>query len=430
MFDLIIANPPYGRSGNLARKIVNTLQFKTKELSLLTIAQGCKDVYRYATTVSLNDQKAFEDMWIPTIVTHLDFSKSSNCFENFETYRLSSDPKKLKFYEAVQQYNKLRKSNIEYLGQLITPENRKRFQDDSSSLFTIAFYSASPHHRISSPILKRAEDVQYNLCSKVINWGKPSSVLALHIPNKDQWIGFKNFWYGISEKNPQGWKSIKSQEGSLVSFILDCAYCIGGTTPSLSKYQMFIPNLDWSQDWSSDEKILVELGLPGDFLEKTIKEKVSYNCLKLTSEIKNNIKEEFENFKNTSLDIYNGLTFIDRKDLGIFYTPVHLAIKLLEQFNCNLQEFSTKTILDPTCGNGNLLIAALITGLYTNKDYPENVFGNELSSKLLELCIQRVTNFCEKYFEHDVKRKVKYDKAFWRSHIHQGDALQEQAYRF
>lgn len=143
--------------------------------------------------------------------------------------------------------------------------------------------------------------------------------------------------------------------------------------------------------------------------------------MKLTKEIKEEIKRESEEYLNeikSGTDQYGGLTKEERDKLGAFYTPPELCIQMLEMYDCTLEEFAIKnTILDPTCGSGNLIMAALIAGLSVNKDYPEKVFGNELSLKPLELCRKRFTHYCE---THGLKE---YDKDFWKVHLHQGNAL-------
>ena len=142
--------------------------------------------------------------------------------------------------------------------------------------------------------------------------------------------------------------------------------------------------------------------------------------MKITEEIKEEIKRESEEYLNeikSGTDQYGGLTKEERDELGAFYTPWSLCSQMLEMYDCTLQEFATKTILDPTCGSGNLIMAALIAGISVSKDYPKNVFGNELSPKPLELCRKRFTHYCE---THGLKE---YDKDFWRIHLHQGNAL-------
>lgn len=142
--------------------------------------------------------------------------------------------------------------------------------------------------------------------------------------------------------------------------------------------------------------------------------------MKLSKEIKKEIKRESEEYLNeikSGTDQYGGLTKEERDELGAFYTPPELCVQMLEMYDCTLEEFVTKTILDPTCGSGNLIMAALIAGISIDKKYPEKVFGNELSLKPLELCRKRFTHYCE---THDLKE---YDKEFWRWHLHLGDAL-------
>ena len=80
--------------------------------------------------------------------------------------------------------------------------------------------------------------------------------------------------------------------------------------------------------------------------------------MKLSKEIKEEIKRESEEYLNeikSGTDQYGGLTKEERDELGAFYTPPELCIQMLEMYDCTLEEFATKTILDPTCGSGNLM---------------------------------------------------------------------------
>ena len=146
--------------------------------------------------------------------------------------------------------------------------------------------------------------------------------------------------------------------------------------------------------------------------------------MKISEEIKKTIKEEAESFKKNLMKTEGineyGLKEGERGDrdkLGQFFTPPELCCQMLEMYDCTLEEFATKTILDPTCGSGNLIMAALIAGISINKDYPKNVFGNELSEKPLELCRKRFVHYCE---THGLKE---YDEKFWNCHLHLGNAL-------
>lgn len=69
-----------------------------------------------------------------------------------------------------------------------------------------------------------------------------------------------------------------------------------------------------------------------------------------------------------------------------FFTPAILVIKMLEMFDC--EEPGDQTILDPTAGNGNLLVGAVIAGFK-----PENVYGNELDSDIYEMLVIRLEKY-------------------------------------
>lgn len=147
--------------------------------------------------------------------------------------------------------------------------------------------------------------------------------------------------------------------------------------------------------------------------------------MKLSEEIKEEIKRESEEYLNeikSGTDQYGGLTKDERDELGAFYTPPSLCVQMLEMYDCTLEEFATKTILDPTCGSGNLIMAALITGTMSgNRQYYKNVFGNELSLKPLELCRKRFVHWCKENLK-DAKEDW---EEFWSWHLHQGDALRK-----
>lgn len=100
----------------------------------------------------------------------------------------------------------------------------------------------------------------------------------------------------------------------------------------------------------------------------------------LSNEIKNKIFEEFNNFKEKQ---YANKTEKERKELNQFFTPPELTIKMLEKFE-NLDG----TIIDPCCGAGNLIMAAAIA-----KNSPEQVYGFDLDTKMIELSKKRFQNY-------------------------------------
>lgn len=104
--------------------------------------------------------------------------------------------------------------------------------------------------------------------------------------------------------------------------------------------------------------------------------------MKLTEVQKNQIEKDLAAFTNE----YAGKSREERKSKGQFFTPALLVIKMLEMFDC--EEPGDQTILDPTAGNGNLLVGALIAGFK-----PENVYGNELDSDIYKLLVERLGKY-------------------------------------
>lgn len=62
---------------------------------------------------------------------------------------------------------------------------------------------------------------------------------------------------------------------------------------------------------------------------------------------------------------------------------------MIEKFDSD--SLSGKTILDPTSGSGNLLVACLIAGAD-----PDKIFGNEYDEDMVILCRNRIKNVCKK----------------------------------
>lgn len=115
---------------------------------------------------------------------------------------------------------------------------------------------------------------------------------------------------------------------------------------------------------------------------------------------KENIKREFESWRDL---MYANKTLKERQDLGAFFTPPSLTIKMLEKF-----EDLEGSILDPTCGAGNLLAAAIMAGAD-----PKLIYGIELDPEILEIARSRLESL-----------------GVPKINLHQGNALYEECYVF
>ena len=136
--------------------------------------------------------------------------------------------------------------------------------------------------------------------------------------------------------------------------------------------------------------------------------------MKLSEEVKNKIIEILDSdyFKNSLYVDTNGneLDKTKRDELGQFYTPGKICIKMIEKFKWDT--LSGKNILDPTVGSGNLLIACLIAGADSDK-----IFGNEYDADIIPTCRNRINRACDILGKPHIRD--------WQ--IHQGNALHKFA---
>jgi predicted RNA methylase len=128
--------------------------------------------------------------------------------------------------------------------------------------------------------------------------------------------------------------------------------------------------------------------------------------MKLSEEVKNKIIEVLDSPEFMS-DLYEGLDKKKRDELGMVYTPAKVCIQMIEKFECST--LTGRTILDPACGSGNLLIACLIAGADSDK-----IYGNEYDLTATNLCRRRVNRVCKLLGKPYIRG--------WQ--IHQGDATQ------
>lgn len=100
--------------------------------------------------------------------------------------------------------------------------------------------------------------------------------------------------------------------------------------------------------------------------------------MKLSEDQIRSINVEYSQWKDK---MYADRTLTERKDFGQFFTPPDLSIKMLEKFD----NFNG-TILDPCCGAGNLLAAAIKAGFK-----PENVYGIEIDPTIMQVAVDRLS---------------------------------------
>ena len=132
--------------------------------------------------------------------------------------------------------------------------------------------------------------------------------------------------------------------------------------------------------------------------------------MKLTEAIKEEIKREYNEFK---AKLYAGKSLEERKELDQFFTPPEITFQMIEGMDCDSLE--DKTILDPTCGSGNLLIACLIAGAKM-----ENLYGNDYDGRMVKICRERLRDYTR---ANNIE--VSDLSHIYANHIHRGNAMQK-----
>lgn len=84
------------------------------------------------------------------------------------------------------------------------------------------------------------------------------------------------------------------------------------------------------------------------------------------------------------------------KKLGEVFTPSSIIERMMDMVSDeNVWSDPTKTFLDPTCGNGNILIGMLRRRLANGvspKDAVSTLYGIELMEDNVKLCRERIAN--------------------------------------
>lgn len=264
-FDLIIANPPYGKSSSLSKKIVNTLLENKVAKEMVVLAPPKTfwgllphlDSFHIVGNISgLFDMASKEsgDLLSCGLVKE-EKIKDPKYTHQYDLAQITDKQRQL--MKAVEEYNSTHEPFYAELMRQMTLNNKKFYPNVNEDLiFTVPIYT--PHDKVHA---NDSADRRHNIERKPVEW-KDSSSCDYGILFKDN-ISYKNFcnwWYKVPGMYGE------SEKTFLWNSLEVLLKCFGGG-PSINKYPLTFPNLDWSHPWA-DEEILKEIGLPEDFLEE------------------------------------------------------------------------------------------------------------------------------------------------------------------
>ena len=134
--------------------------------------------------------------------------------------------------------------------------------------------------------------------------------------------------------------------------------------------------------------------------------------MQLAESVKQLIIHEYNEFKAF---MYANSPKDTRDQLGQFFTPAEITIKMLECYS-----LVNSIMLDPTSGSGNLLAACLIAGVPAS-----NLRGNEFDARMVKACRDRLKTLPDRIMAVDKEKALELAKSLesfndWQ--IHRGDA--------
>lgn len=265
MFDLIIANPPYGKSSSLSKKIINTLLENKVAKEMVILAPPRSFLDTLDKIVEFENKGLTSDLFdIPAgNGIRVYCTKYTNDKVNkYSEFDLRFYDKKLKqLAEAIHSYNKKHETFVdtdyEY-GDLswktlnyLSAEIKKGL--DPNRIFLIPYFT--PKNGV-----RWGECGDHNNGIKLWDFEKcRSSALAIVLKE-----GYKKYF---NEYFYRYYKNEERRVNGLLNQFLMCIRLGWSDSPGVEAYLEYLPHVDWSHPWT-DQEILKEIGLPEDFLEK------------------------------------------------------------------------------------------------------------------------------------------------------------------
>lgn len=97
----------------------------------------------------------------------------------------------------------------------------------------------------------------------------------------------------------------------------------------------------------------------------------------------------------------------ERQRLGQVWTPYDTIAKMMDKWPAENWKDPSKTMLDPTMGAGNIVIAMLYRRIVENGQDPitalKNTYGVELDPPTHKYAQQRIIRFMKNFTEEDVR---------------------------
>lgn len=289
-FDLIIANPPYGKSSSLAQQIIDTAKTCAKQSIWLVPVNTCKydEVLKSCESVNVLSRTAsnlFEGATTGRLSLLKINPKLNNSLLIYEDLILNTLDKKLvELRKATKAYNEKigTKSIYTIDGNYLLKKYNKTLKEASKQTLPRTFESIANrnvkdlrdegycfYNTVRSTVdgvhFIDGYDRRYNfegVWDDKVDTTHSGDLLCFE--SKEARNNFRDWWYSCTKKYTN--KVECNRRGLTNMYLTLLGNCVSWSA-GIGYYTDYFPNLDWSRPWT-DEEILAELGLPEDFLEK------------------------------------------------------------------------------------------------------------------------------------------------------------------
>ena len=289
-FDLVIANPPYGKSSSLAQQIIDTVKTCAKQSIWLVPVNTCKydEVLKSCESVNVlsrTDSNLFEGATtgrLSLLKINPEINNSSLIYEDLILNTL--DKKLVELRKATKAYNEKigTKSIYTIDGTYLLKKYNKTLKEASKQTLPKTFESIVNrnvkdlrnegycfYNTVRSTVdgvhFTDGYDRRYNfegIWDNKVDTVRSGDLLCFE--SKEARNNFRDWWYSCTKKYAN--KVECNRRGLTNMYLTLLGNCVSWSA-GIGYYIDYFPQVDWSHPWT-DKEILKEIGLSEDFLEK------------------------------------------------------------------------------------------------------------------------------------------------------------------
>jgi group I intron endonuclease len=268
-FDLIIANPPYGKIGaNITKHIIDNIEFD-EYVNLLPAndynRNTTKDLYKYVDLDSMTPvNNGFADAAVTTHMAKI--TKKQHRYISWEEFQIENyiDHSLTKYFYENRNRSHQAIDSTEMSGA--TDKQFKLFNIDT----TVIFGNRDINHR-HLPYSKATDTYRYNVLKDITNAELFDSRKATRKGIYDGWLHVAGINFDLEIEKNNFVNFIYSENGFRFLAKLFTAVNIDGT---INCGKVF-PKVDWTRSWTVEE-ILKEYGYTQKEIEEVINDLVNF----------------------------------------------------------------------------------------------------------------------------------------------------------